>query len=104
MDTRPSEGGRFGKAPATLGRVVKRPSSTFEITGPLLPNQEPRGDMLQCVHGGEHWIVRPGSGMQRGFCFNCNGPTCGSQKCDQCVPFEKAMELAEGRDPTKNQF
>ena len=104
MTNRPSEGGRFGKAPVLLERTAHRVSSSFEITGPLIPGQEARGDMLQCVHGGEHWVVRPGSGITRGFCFNCNGPTCGSPKCDQCLPFEKAMEIAEGRDPTKSQF
>jgi hypothetical protein len=49
-------------------------------------------DTLQCVHQcGGHWQVRPGSGIIRGFCLNCDGPTCGQPACDPCVPLEKAL-------------
>lgn len=52
-------------------------------------------DTLQCVHCGMHWIVEPGSGIQRGWCMNCNGPHCGSQECCNCVPLEKMMDIIE---------
>ena len=48
----------------------------------------------QCVHCGDHWIGRPGSGKTRGFCMNCDGPVCG-KKCEVCIPFEKQLEARE---------
>ena len=54
-------------------------------------------DMLSCSHCQGQWIVRPGSGTQRGWCFRCAGPTCGSKACDACVPFEMALEVMESR-------
>ncbi len=97
MVNRPSEGGRFGKAPVILERTApRRVKSSFEIVGPTLPGQESGGDMLQCVHGGEHWVIKPGSGIKRGFCLKCNGPTCGKKACEtRCLPMEKAMEDME---------
>ena len=104
MGNRPSEGGRFGKAPATLERTARRVGSSFEIAGPLLPNQQPGGDMLMCVHCQMHWIIQPGSGMERGFCLNCNGPTCGKQHCEtNCVPWERAIENKERLDRSQMQ-
>ena len=52
-------------------------------------------DTLQCVHCGRHWVPEPGSGKVRGFCRCCMGPTCGAQKCDACLPFEKRLDLYE---------
>ena len=73
-----------------------KPRSDFDVA---------EGDTTMCIHCQFHWIIRPGSGISRGFCHNCNGPTCGKMKCEtECVPFEKALELIEGRDPNKTQF
>lgn len=58
---------------------------------------------MQCCHCGQHWIVQPGSGRQRGFCMRCNKTTCGPN-CpagQECVPHEQYLEnLEHGRDPT----
>lgn len=54
-------------------------------------------DTLQCVHCGAHWIVQPGSGIQRGWCLNCRGPECGAQDCYTCVPFERWLEQMEAK-------
>jgi hypothetical protein len=79
-----------------LVRSVRRPAGYVETTDPVAGNQG--GETLMCVHCQKHWIVQPGSGMQRGFCLNCDGPTCGKQHCEEhCVPFEKAIEQAEAR-------
>jgi hypothetical protein len=52
---------------------------------------------LQCVHCYAHWWPSPGSGIERGFCFNCNGPICG-RDCAKCVPREIYLEnLEKGR-------
>ena len=53
-------------------------------------------DTVCCVHCRKHWIVEPGSGRQRGWCMNCNGPTCGAETCaKRCVPYEKMIEQIE---------
>ncbi len=65
---------------------------TVIITG---PEAMVEGDTLQCVHCQRHWVVRVRSGIHRGFCTNCMGPTCGQQKCVECVPFEKKLDLYE---------
>lgn len=52
---------------------------------------------LQCVHCGGHWVPRPGSGIERGFCTRCNGPVCG-RGCAECVPAEQMLEnIEQGR-------
>lgn len=49
---------------------------------------------LQCCHCGGHWIPKPGSGIVRGWCMNCNGPVCGPG-CADCVPTEVLLESME---------
>lgn len=53
------------------------------------------GDTAQCCHCGCHWVVQPGSGNVRGWCFKCGAVTCGSQACDRCLPLEKWFEEVE---------
>jgi len=56
------------------------------------------GQTLTCAHCGRVWLVKPGSGIKRGWCFRCGGPTCGSKECsERCVPFERQLEIAERR-------
>ena len=93
-----SPDGRYldGRPPPVLVNSVRRPAGYVEITDPIAGNQG--GDTLQCDHCQKHWIVQPGSGMKRGFCLKCNGPTCGKQRCEtRCVPFEKELEQIEAR-------
>lgn len=52
---------------------------------------------LMCVHCGMHWRYIPGSKHDRGFCLGCMGPTCGKEKCDTCLPLEKAIEEMEAK-------
>lgn len=54
-------------------------------------------DTLQCVHlCQQHWIVTPGSGIERGWCSYCNGPVCGQEACmAECKPWEKSLEEIE---------
>lgn len=47
------------------------------------------GETLQCVHCAKHWMMVPGSGHERGFCLNCQGPVCGGPLCWECVPQEQ---------------
>lgn len=99
--------GRFAKAPAFLQHTALRGKvkGQFTIAGPLLPGQVAEGETLMCIHCQKHWMIRPGSGMARGWCSNCDGPTCGKLKCEtECVYFEKSIEIQEGRNPNSSQF
>jgi hypothetical protein len=101
MDEKGGGGGQ--KAPAFLKHTGKV-SGYFTIAGPLLLGQVAEGETLQCVHCQHTWQIRPGSGSERGWCQNCSGPTCGFEPCFVCVPWERKMEIAEGRDPLKTTF
>lgn len=50
---------------------------------------------LQCCHCGGHYVSVKGSGKRRGFCMKCMGVTCGSVKCDNCIPTEKMLDNIE---------
>ena len=54
-------------------------------------------DTFTCSHCNGIQFIRPGSGTQRGYCFNCNHPTCGRERCLNCVPFERMIEEIDGR-------
>jgi hypothetical protein len=58
-------------------------------------------ETLQCVHCAKHWAVRHGSGIRRGFCLKCQGPTCGTPACCRCAPFEARLELREAEEQGK---
>ncbi len=89
-------GGELEKAPAFLQHTAAkgRVKGFISITEPDVPVVE--GETLMCVHCQHIWIIRPGSGISRGFCMNCDGPTCGRGHCEtHCVPFEKVIEAQE---------
>ena len=54
-------------------------------------------DTYTCPHCNGVCFIRPGSGTQRGYCFRCNLPTCGKERCMSCIPFERKMEEMEAR-------
>lgn len=39
------------------------------------------GETRQCVHCGKIWQYAPGSGTERGWCFNCTGFLCAEGPC-----------------------
>ena len=57
-------------------------------------------DTFTCVHCNRIVHIHIGSGVDRGFCFNCGGPHCGEKRgtknCWECVPFEAKLEMWEG--------
>jgi len=64
----------------------------------VYPDHHPvERDCLQCVHCQFTWFVEPGSGVERGWCQHCMGPTCGKPGCHECRPFLKQLEDAERR-------
>lgn len=54
-----------------------------------------------CCHCNRIVHSRPGSGIQRGYCFNCNATHCGGEKCWECKPFEKWLDQQEGTSTLK---
>jgi hypothetical protein len=76
--------------------TARQPKGHVIITYP--EGQVVERDTLQCVHCQAHWMIEPGSGKQRGWCWRCDGPTCGAPACmSRCEPWEKALEIAEAR-------
>lgn len=61
---------------------------------PLTGNTYER-ETRQCSHCGRHWIFEPGSGKKRGYCYACNGLTCGADECNPCYPYEQRIEDME---------
>ena len=54
------------------------------------------GDTVQCVHCQAMWRKKPGSGIKRSWCFNCDGSTCSKQHCiEHCEPAEAFIERLE---------
>lgn len=53
---------------------------------------------VQCVHCSGHWVPRPGSGIERGWCMNCAGPVCG-RGCAACVPLDQMLSNIEKGRP-----
>lgn len=79
-----------------LRHVQRRAAGAVLIVGEA--GTEEQRDTLMCAHCQMHWIVEPGSGRARGWCFRCGGPTCGKQPCEaECVPWEKMIEQMEAR-------
>jgi hypothetical protein len=76
----------FGKK-QTLGIRDKHISGYITIDGKEVAS------CVQCVHCGGHYIPRPGSGIKRGYCLNCQGPLCGGPRCRECIPFQKKLEM-----------
>jgi len=55
-------------------------------------------DTYHCVHCQMLLHIRPGSGVERGFCVHCEGITCGKPECNnRCVPFMQKIEAMENR-------
>ena len=46
----------------------------------------------QCGHCNRHFVLVAG---EAGFCRNCMQTTCGQKCCDDCMPFEKKLDLYE---------
>lgn len=57
-----------------------------------------QGGTIQCCHCGGQWVPKPGSGIERGFCQNCNGFVCGPG-CAACVNVEQLLDNIEKGRP-----
>ena len=76
--------------------------------GGILIDGKQVGSTLQCPHCGCHFVSIPGSGKRRTWCTHCGAVTCGSKKCDPCIPLEAKLDFVEGTktsyDTTINQL
>lgn len=82
------------RASAPAGQVSGLLISTPHEGGPVVVT-----DTVSCCHCGRVWLWQPGSGRQRGWCGRCHGITCGSRRCDHCVPQEQQLENMERNQP-----
>lgn len=71
--------------------TARRPGGCMILTDPAMANAV-HMDTVQCCHCDAHYAVEPGSGKTRGFCMSCMKPTCGSDACCNCEPFEKKLQ------------
>ena len=69
--------------------AIRKPAGHIIVEGNVI------ADTLQCVHCGKHWIPIKGSGITRGYCMKCNGVTCGSKGCHNCMSKEQRLDLYE---------
>lgn len=77
-----------------FGRPMEDMTAASKPSGGILVDGQHVADTVQCVHCNAHFVMRKGSGVERGWCRNCNGMVCG-RKCAKCVPFEKKLDQAE---------
>lgn len=55
-------------------------------------------DTLQCAHCGMHWVTKPGSGKERGWCMRCHAPLCGKAPCfEDCLPYEARIDIMDSK-------
>lgn len=78
-----------------LLQYTRRKTSSYSLTIGEAGREE--YDYARCCHCQLQWRIVPGSGIVRGWCSMCGQPTCGSRRCQSCVPFERAMEREELR-------
>lgn len=71
---------------------MSRANGYIIICDPDKPDEE--HDTIRCVHCAAHYPY-DSHGMKGGFCTNCNGWICG-EKCLECVPAEKWLDIQEG--------
>lgn len=65
-----------------------KPPGMMIVTGSEIG--EVQRPTVQCAHCGIHWKYKPGEGKKdRGICFLCMKPTCGSIKCNECTPYKR---------------
>ncbi len=113
MGNKAFKGGRYDGAPAFLQfTAIDRKGRRRGIGGTVIffegtptaeqlaPGNGPTGgqqaETRSCVHCQGIWIIRPGSGIHRGYCMSCDGLTCGKFLCEtRCLPPEKWAEEQE---------
>ena len=82
---------------------MRTPGGYLMVVQPDTPLIE--RDTFTCCHCNRVVIVKPGSGMQRGWCFMCGKPHCGSKRCSAgCLPFERRLEAWENRNQLRQLF
>lgn len=78
-----------------LRTVDRRPAGFLTVVDSLTGKVLMEAGLRQCVHCQYTWTYRPGSGILRGFCFRCDGHTCGGVACMDCYPKEQRVDDME---------
>lgn len=78
-----------------LQQVDKNPAGFLTVVDNETGKVIMEAGLRQCIHCQYTWIYQPGSGILRGFCFRCNGHTCGRVACQDCYHYEKQIEDIE---------
>jgi hypothetical protein len=67
-----------------------------KLKGFILVDGKEVAETRVCCHCQKHWVVKPGSGITRGFCVKCHGYVCGAPACvAECRPFEARLDAWE---------
>ena len=78
------------------------------IFSPSDSDKDTEHHTITCCHCNHSFVVVPGSGKERGWCFMCGASTCGEARCNAalngCAPFEKKLEAYESRTRLHNQL
>ena len=70
--------------------------SSEKHSGYILNNGSIVASTQQCVHCGNHEVIRPGSGTKRGWCNLCHGFLCGKYSCMiTCIPFAAKLDYQD---------
>jgi hypothetical protein len=77
-----------------MGRLRRTENGVIVVCDPGSDKAVLEVATLRCVHCSGHWVPKPGSGIERGWCQNCAGPVC-SRACAKCVPVEVYLESVE---------
>ena len=81
----------------TPKHIQRRPAS-YLLGDYVDVNRKDEYDMVMCRHCGMHFVERPGSEIQRGWCYNCAGKLCGKPGCmTRCEHFMRKIEAHEQR-------
>lgn len=74
----------------------RQPTGYATISGPS--GELAEADTATCAHCQFVIHIKPGSGIQRGWCRMCDEIVCGKKGCiERCTPFERKLEEWEGR-------
>ena len=86
-----------------LKRIDRRALGEFIIVSP--GELDDGGQTMMCPHCQMHFVVEPGSGHARGWCYKCSGVTCGKEACEGgCNPWERQIEQIEKHDRLLRQI
>ena len=84
-----------------LPRWTVKKAAAYSVGDLPEKDRAEEADWLQCRHCQYSFKVMPGSGEKRGYCWSCQGVTCGKAMCEQhcggTLHFMRKIEAIEAR-------